>query len=72
MKNPCMQDPPCPKRELGCQAKCPEYLAFFAENRKADKEREQQAVIKDYCNYTYYRVQKNLNATKGAVTVHHE
>ena len=66
MKNPCMQDPPCPKRELGCQAKCPEYLAFFAENRKADKEREKEAVIKDYRAGTYYRVQKNLNATKGA------
>lgn len=70
MKNPCMQNPPCPKRELGCQAKCHEYLAFFAENRKADKEREQEAVIKDYRAGTYYRVQKNLNATKGAATVH--
>ena len=57
----------CPRRELGCHSKCPEYLAARAENiAKSEAKRTQDGLL-SYRNMTYWRVRNNLAKTKGAV-----
>lgn len=36
MKNPCTKD--CPKRSPTCHSECEEYLAFFEERQRINKE----------------------------------